>query len=67
VKVLPNSIDTNKPPCNYQDAVFQEKQQEWAAAYMEEVKVSMMKGHYKSLDPSKVQRFSIPQPKWITR
>jgi hypothetical protein len=36
VKGLPNSIDPNKPPRNYRDAMSREDRQEWAAAYMEE-------------------------------
>ncbi len=36
MKGLPNSVDTNKPPRNYQDAMSHEDQQEWAAANMEE-------------------------------
>ena len=36
VKGLPNSIDPNKPPRNYRDAMTREDRQEWATAYMEE-------------------------------
>ena len=36
VKGLLSSIDSNKPPRNYRDAMFREDRQEWAAAYMEE-------------------------------
>ena len=36
VKGLPNSIDSNKPPRNYRDAMSREDRQEWATAYMEE-------------------------------
>ena len=36
VKGLPSSIDPNKPPRNYRDAMSREDRQEWAAAYMEE-------------------------------
>ncbi len=35
VKELPNSIDTNKPPRNYRDAMSREDRQKWAAAYRE--------------------------------
>jgi hypothetical protein len=33
LKGLPDSIDPNKPPCNYRDAMQQEDLQEWAEAY----------------------------------
>ena len=36
VKGLPNSIDPNKPPRNYRDAMTREDRQEWAAACTEE-------------------------------
>ncbi len=36
VQGFQNSIDPNKPPRNYRDAMSREDRQEWAAAYMEE-------------------------------
>jgi hypothetical protein len=32
VEGLPDSIDPNKPPHNYRDAMMKEDQQEWAEA-----------------------------------
>jgi hypothetical protein len=67
VKGLPDSIDPNKPPSNYRDAMRREDRQEWAEAYDKEYQGSLNKEHSKSLDQRKGLKCWTPPRVLITR
>jgi hypothetical protein len=51
VKGLPDSIDPNKPPRNYRDAMRREDRQEWAEAYDKEYQGFIEQGTLKIARP----------------
>jgi hypothetical protein len=53
VKGLPDSIDPNKPPRNYRDAMRREDRQEWAEAYDKEYQGFIEQGTLKLARPEK--------------
>ena len=53
MKGLPDSIDPNKPPRNFRDAMRREDRQEWAKAYDKEYQGFNKPGTFKIARPEK--------------
>ena len=53
LKGLPTSIDPDRPPKNYKDAMSREDRQEWAEAYAKEYRGFMERDAFKVVRPEK--------------
>ena len=67
VKGLPDSINPNKPPLNYRDALLREDRQEGAEAYDKEYQGFIEQGTLKIARPEKGLKCWTPPRVLITR